>query len=149
VSDEDARFDSEPRDLEEIFRRFREALTSLAEPKLLIALDHTEAVDSEDFRDDVFPKLIEPIVLDPNARVGLLLAGLGVDDLLVGITPGYGVVLRPFEACEMPSLVRQYLRYHDAWSSAREDLALIIDRWDGSLKPETFEYLRKFLGNIR
>ena len=149
VRDDDAQFDADPDDLEEIFRRFREVLTSLAEPKLLIALDHTEAVDPGDFRDDLFPKLIGPIVLNRNARVGLMLAGLGVDDLLVGITPGYGVVLRPFEACEMPILVRQYLRYHDAWSSDREDLAPIIDRWDGSLKPETFEYLRKVLRNIR
>jgi hypothetical protein len=78
-----------------------------------------------------------------------MLAGLGVDDLLVGITPGYGVVLRPFEACEMPILVRQYLRYHDAWSSDREDLAPIIDRWDGSLKPETFEFLRKVFRNVK
>jgi hypothetical protein len=149
VADDDAQFDSDPHDLEEIFRRFRDVLTSLTEPKLLIALDHTEAVDPGEFRDDVFPKLIGPIVLDQNARVGLLLAGLGVDDLLVGITPGYGVVLRPFEAREMPVLVRQYLRYHDAWSSAREDLAPIIDRWDGSLKPGTFEYLRDVFRNIK
>jgi len=109
VHDDDAQFDSDPRGLEEIFSRFRDVLTSLAEPKLLIALDHTEAVDPGEFRDAVFPKLIAPIVLDQNACVGLLLAGLGVGDLLVGITPGYGVVLRPFEACEMPALVRQYL----------------------------------------
>jgi len=149
VRDDDAQFASDPHDMEEIFRRFREVLTSLAEPKLLIALDHTEAVDPGEFREDVFPKLIGPIVLDQNARVGLLLAGLVVDDLLAGITPGYGVVLRPFEACEMPVLVRQYLRYHDEWSSAREELSLIIDRWDGSLKPGTFEYLRNVLGNLR
>jgi hypothetical protein len=78
-----------------------------------------------------------------------MLAGLGVDDLLVGITPGYGVMLRPFEACEMPILVRQYLRYHDAWSSDREDFAPVIDRWYGSLKPETFELLRKVLGSVK
>jgi hypothetical protein len=149
VTDEGAQFNSDPRGLKEIFRRFLEILTSLAEPKLLIALDHTEAVDPGEFRDDVFPNLITPVVLDQNVRVGLLLAGLGVDDLLVGITPGYGVVLRPFEACEMPMLVRQYLRFHDAWSSDREDLAPVIDRWDGSLKPRTLEVLRLFLGNYR
>jgi CHAT domain len=149
VRDDDAPFASDPHDMEEIFSRFREVLTSLAEPKLLIALDHTEAVDPGEFREDVFPKLIEPIALDPNARVGLLLAGLVVDDLLVGITPGHGVVLRPFEACEMPTLVRQYLRYHDEWSPARERLAWVIDHWGGSLKPETFEYLRDFLGNFK
>jgi CHAT domain len=149
VTDEGAQFNSDPGGLEEIFRRFLEILTSLAEPKLLIALDHTEAVDPGEFRDDVFPNLIAPIVLDQNVRVGLLLAGLRVDNLLVGITPGYGVVLRPFEACEMPMLVRQYLRFHDAWSSDREDLAPVIDRWDGSLKPRTLEVLRLFLGNYR
>jgi hypothetical protein len=149
VTDKGAQFDSDLRGLEEIFRRFLEVLTSLAEPRLLIALDHTEAVDPGEFRDDVFPKLIQAIVLNRNARVGLMLAGLGVDDLLVGITPGYGVMLRPFEACEMPVLVRQYLRYHDAWSSDREDFAPVIDRWYGSLKPETFELLRKVLGSVK
>ena len=150
VRDEDAQFDSDPRDLEEIFRRFREVLTSLAEPKLLIALDHTEAVDSDDFHDDVFPKLIQPIVLDQNARVGLLLAGLGVDELLVGITPGYGVVLRPFEACEMPTLVRQYLRFHDAWSPARAKIwTPILERWDGPSMPRRFEEVRQFMGNFK
>ncbi len=149
VRDERKQFNAHPDDLEQIFSRFRDVLTSLAESRLLIALDHTEAVDSEDFRGDVLPKLIEPIVLARPARVGLMLAGLGVDDLLVNITPGYGVVLRPFKANEMPILVRQYLRYHDAWSSDREDLAPVIDRWDGSLKPRTFEVLRLFLGNIR
>jgi hypothetical protein len=149
VRDERMQFNAHPDDLEEIFDRFRDVLTSLAEPRLLIALDHTEAVDSEEFRRDVLPKLIEPIVLARPARVGLLLAGLGVDDLLVGITPGYGVVLRPFKACEMPILVRQYLRYHDAWSSDREDFAPLIDRWDGSLKPETFELMRKVLGSVK
>jgi hypothetical protein len=148
VRDKDARFDSDPRDLEEIFRRFREVLTSLAEPKLLIALDHTEAVDSEDFRLDVFPKLIEPIVLDPNARVGLLLAGLGVDDLLVGITPGYGVVLRPFEACEMPILVRQYLRFHGAWSPTRAKLwTPIVESWTGPPMPEEFKGFLRMVEN--
>jgi hypothetical protein len=149
VRDKRQQFNAHPDDLENIFRQFRDVLTSLAEPRLLIALDHTEAVDPEDFRADVFPRLIEPIVLNRNARVGLMLAGLGVDDLLVGITPGYGAVLRPFEAGEMPILVRQYLRYHDAWSSDREDLAPIIDRWDGSLKPETFEFLRKVFRNVK
>jgi CHAT domain len=150
VHDDDAQFDSDPHDLEEIFRRFRDVLTSLAGAKLLIALDHTEAVDPEEFRDDVFPKLIEPIVLDQNARVGLLLAGLGVGDLLVGITPGYGVVLRPFEACEMPALMRQYLRYHDAWSSAQAKIwTPLLERWDGPSMPGRFEEFRQFMGNFK
>jgi len=140
VRDEREQFNAHPDDLEEIFGRFREALTSLAEPRLLIALDHTEAVDSGEFRADVFPKLIRPIVLDRNARVGLMLAGLGVDDLLVGITPGYGVVLRPFEACEMPSLVRQYLRFHEAWSPARAEMwAPIVESWTAPPMPEEFQ----------
>ena len=53
VTDDDAQFNADPRDLNEIFRLFLEVLMSLAEPKLLIALDHTEAVDSDHFRDDV------------------------------------------------------------------------------------------------
>jgi hypothetical protein len=150
VHDDDAQFDSDPHDLQEIFRRFRDVLTSLAGAKLLIALDHIEAVDPGEFRDDVFPKLIEPIVLDQNARVGLLLAGLGVGDLLVGITPGYGVVLRPFEACEMPALVRQYLRYHDAWSSAQAEMwTPLLERWDGPSMPGRFEEFRQFMGNFK
>ena len=46
VTDDDAQFNADTRDLNEIFRLFLEVLMSLAEPKLLIALDHTEAVDS-------------------------------------------------------------------------------------------------------
>ncbi len=149
VTDKGARFDSDPRDLKEIFRRFLEVLTSLAEPKLLIALDHTEAVDPGEFSADVFPNLIEPVVLDQNVPIGLLLAGFGVASLLRGMKPGYAVVLTPFESCEIPVLARQYLRFHDAWSSDREVLAPVIDRWDGSLKPRTLEDLRLFLGNVR
>jgi hypothetical protein len=119
---------------------------SLAGPRLLIALDHTEAVDPEDFRYDVFPKLIEPIVLDPNANVGLLLAGLGVTGLLRGIKPGHAVVLTPFEACEMPMLARQYLRFHPTWSPAREHrLASVIEGPHRSLMPEIFEELRNLM----
>jgi hypothetical protein len=149
VIDEGKQFNAHPADLEEIFRRFLEVLTSLAEPELLIALDHTEAVDPEDFRDDVFPKLIEPIVLDPNFRVGLLLAGLSVASLLRGIKPEYEVVLTPFEACDMPILVRQYLRFHDAWSPARAEIwTPVLKSWNSPSMPGTFEELRRLMEKI-
>jgi hypothetical protein len=143
VTDENAQFDADLADLEEIFRRFLEVLTSLAEPELLLALDHVEAVDLRDFHDDIFPKLIAPIVLDPNVRVGLLLAGLDVSDLLRGIQPACAVRLTPFSPGEMPILVRQYLRFHDVWSPERAQVwAPVLEHRDKPWTPGTLEQFR-------
>ena len=90
-------------------------------------------------------------MLDPNVRVGLLLAGLSIADLLGGgIKPGYAVVLTPFETCEMPILVRQYLRFHNAWSPARAAMwTPILESWDGPSMPGRFEEFLQFMGNFK
>jgi hypothetical protein len=148
VVDKGAQFNAHPADLEDIFRRFLEVLTLLPAPKLLIALDHLDAVDSTDFREDVFPKLVEPIVLAPSVRVGLLLAGRSVSELLRHIQPGCAVRLTPFEPGEMPILVRQYLRYYDAWSPERAQLwTPVLKRRRSPLKPVEFENVRQWMEN--
>lgn len=150
VADLGGQFNGHPADLEEIFRRFLEVLTSPGMPKLLIALDHLEGVEPEEFRNDVFPTLIEPIVLDPDVGVGLLLAGLSVTDLLRDLQPPCAVRLTAFEAGEMPILFRQYLRYHGAWSSEREERwAPILDRWSKPSKPELFEVFRLMVESVQ
>jgi hypothetical protein len=151
VIDEGAQFGAHPAELEDIFRRFLDVLRSLGQPVLLLALDHVEAVDVDDFRDDVFHKLIKPIVLNPTIGIELLLAGLDVTDLLRGLRPGCAVRLTPFPPGEMPLLVRQYLRYHDDWTPERvQSFAPVIDReWNEPARPEELEEFRQWLGKFR
>jgi CHAT domain-containing protein/AAA ATPase-like protein len=114
-------------------RSLVEGMRALAEERpLVVALDHLESADEEDFREAVSPNLLKPVVFGNAAHTRVILVHRRTTGITGELPTADPVELQGFEAGEGPTLFRQYLRFHRIdWDEHIEKLVIrnLDERW--------------------